>query len=283
MSEKVSRIHLLMPLTIAAIVGVVAAMAAVYLLRPSVSAGVDMGGAAGMSQNIALNAATAVTGDGAAFDALKVERQRLNDWLRVHARDLPDQAVAQRLMNSAQQVLDHHDAVIATHEAAKAAANGVPQLLQGMANIVSGFGATRVEALAKQLETFEQTGGRLSADLSAIADGIGDSATLTQRSNDAVDYLGQVLGELGGEEAGIGWPKVTSAEAEQKLKALTAQYRELAEDARAGLSVADKSAAAHRAAREALAAHQALLPALRPQAGRVGRGVASVVRRVDAG
>jgi twitching motility protein PilJ len=265
MTDKMSRIHLLMPLTIVAIVGVLIAMAAVYFLRPSVSAGVDMGGVAGISQNIALNSAAAVTGDQAAFDALKTERQRLNDWLRVHARDLPDQAASQRLMSSSQQILDSRDAVVAAHEAARSAASGVPQLLQGMGNIVSGFGATRVEGLAKQLEAFELTGRRLSADLGAIADGIGDAGPAAQRASDAVEYLGQVLGELGGEEAGIGWPKITNADAEQKLKTLTAQYRKLADDARAGLSVADKSAAAHRAAREALAAHQALLPALRPQ------------------
>jgi twitching motility protein PilJ len=265
MTDKTSRLHLLTPLTIVAIVGVLASIAAIYFLRPSMSAGVDMGGAAGMSQNIALNAAAAMTGDQAAFDALKTERQRLNDWLRVHARELPDQAASQRLLKSSQEILDNRDAVLAAYAASRSAASGVPQLLQGIGNMVSGFGATRVEDLATQLNSFEQTGRRLSRDLSSIAEGIAEAAPAAQRATDGLEYWGQVLGELRGEEAGIGWPKVAGADAEQRLRALTAQYRKLADDARASLSVADKTAAAHRAAREALAAHRDLLPALRPQ------------------
>jgi twitching motility protein PilJ len=79
-------------------------------------------------------------------------------------------------------------------------------------------------------------------------------------------YLGQVFGELAGEDAGLGFPKVSGADGEQKLKTLTAVYRKLGDEVHATLSNAEKVAASHQASREVITAYKALLPALAPTA-----------------
>ena len=41
---------------------------------------------------------------------------------------------------------------------------------------------------------------------------------IARRLADGIDYMGQVVGGLGGEDSGLGLPKVTGAEAEGALK-----------------------------------------------------------------
>jgi twitching motility protein PilJ len=160
--------------------------------------------------------------------------------------------------------VENRDAVLAAHQAARTAAAAVPRMVQGFGNIVSGFGATRVEAMARLNEQFVHTGQRLERDLAALAEGVGAADANAQRAGDSLDYLGLALGELAGDNAGLGFPKVTAADGQQQLTALTAEYRKLADEVRASLSNAAKVGAAHQASREALNAYKTWLPALAP-------------------
>ena len=263
MVEKTPNIRMLSPLIWAALVGV--ALAAVYLavFRPSLdSAAATAGELPSLAQNVALHSAAAVGGDRAAFDALRVERQRLDSALKQDAAQFAANASAKSLLSTSERVLENRDAVLAAHQSARSAAAAVPRMVQGFGNIVSGFGAERVEAMARLNEQFVQTGQRLERDLVALAEGIGAADVAAKRAGESLDYLGLALGELAGDNAGLGFPKVTASDGQQQLTAMTAEYRKLADEVRAALSNASKVGAAHQSSREALGAHKALLPAL---------------------
>jgi len=291
MAEMSPKIRMLSPLIWAALVGVVLAAAYLAVFRPIV------GGAAAagndlpvLSQNVALSAANALAGDRAAFDALRSERQRLDAVLKQNAQ-LSGNASATSLLAASERVLENRDAVLSAHQAARSAATTVPRMVQAFGNIVSGFGADRVQAMARHNEQFVQTGQRLERDLAALADGVGSADVNAKRAGESLEYLGLVLGELAGDNAGLGFPKVTAAEGQQQLTALTADYRKLADEARALLGNAEKVGAAHQSGRDVLSAHKALLPALAPVAAEPTKapmplipiGVLSVVALALAG
>jgi len=269
MAEKRPNIQLLAPLIWAALAGVVLTVAYLLLLRPLSGADAAVGNdLATQSQNLALNAAAAVGGDQTAYDALNSDRLTMADAVAKNAAQfkghLDGGAAAQKMLSAAKQVLENREAVLTSHDTARNAATVVPQLLQGLGNIVSGFGATRVESMKRNLDRFEQTGERLVRDLQALADGVGDAPKTAQHAGDSLAYLGQVFGELAGEDAGLGFPKVTGTDGEQKLKALTSVYRKLSDQVRGTILAAEKIRAAQQASREVLVAHKALLPALAP-------------------
>jgi len=263
MAEKSPSIRMLAPLIWMAMTGVAAAGAYLLVFRQPLTAN-DAADVPALAQKVALNAATAVGGDPTAFTALQAEHARLVEALGKGAVPLQGNAAANKMLGAAKLVLEHRDASLAAHDTARSAASAVPQLLQGLGNIASGFGAARVESMTRQLERFEQTGQRLIRDLQALADGVGDVAQTSRRAAESTEFLGQVLGELAGEDAGLGLPRVTGADNEQKLKALTGVFRKLADQVRATASTADAIGAAQQASREVLAAHKDLLPALRP-------------------
>ena len=65
--------------------------------------------------------------------------------------------------------------------------------------------------MTRHLERFEMTGLRLQQDIEALAGGVGDAARSRDASRTAIDYMGQVIGGLGGEDSGLGLPKSTGA------------------------------------------------------------------------
>jgi twitching motility protein PilJ len=263
MAEKNPSIRLLSPLIWVALAGVLLTAACLLILRePTSNSTLSSNDLAAITQNLSLNAAAAVAGDQSAYDALGAERQRMQAVLAKDAKQFAGNASVQKVLVAATEVLENRESTLAAHEAARHAATEVPQLLQGLGNIVSGFGAARVESMGKQIERFEQTGDRLKRDLQALADGVGNPTKNAQSASESMAYLGQVFGELAGEDAGLGFPKVSGADGEQKLKMLTVVYRKLGDEVRATLTAADKIAASHQASREVLAAHKALLPAL---------------------
>jgi hypothetical protein len=210
MAEKRPSIRMLSPLIWVALAGVVLTAAALLVFRQPAASQVDGSELAAVSQNLALNAAAAVSGDQTAYDALNSERLRMADAVTKNAAQIGDTAAAKKMLLAVKQVLENREAVAASHESARNAATVVPQLFEDLGNIVSGFGNARLEGMTGNLERFEQTGQRLVHDLQALADGVGDAAKTAQRAGESVDYLGQVVGELAGENAGLGFPKVTA-------------------------------------------------------------------------
>ncbi len=261
-TEKMTGIRLLSPLIWTAIAAVAIAAVALFFLPQAPSGGSGRGEAATVAQDIAINASAAAAGDGAAYDALAGNRKAFSALLAADAAFASKYPAAEKLLDASKIVLEGREATVAAHTAASNAATAVPQLLQGLGNIVSGFGAAKVESLGRHLAQFEQTGERLKRDLQALADGIGDVERTAQRAKDSLDYLGQVAGELKGEDAGIGLPRVTGADGEKKLAAFLALYNTLAAQARETIAAAKKVSAVQKARADVTAAQKALVAAL---------------------
>jgi twitching motility protein PilJ len=261
-TEKSPAIRMLRPLIWAAIAAVLAAGAAMVFMQAMPAARSDASDAATVANEIVLNASAAAAGDNAAYDALDNSRKKFATMLANDASLGQRGPAAQKLLSAAQVVIDGRAATVAAHAAARNAETTVPQLLQGLGNIASGFGAARVASMTQHLERFEQTGERLKRDLQALADGLGDSERTARRATESLDYLGQVASELGGEDSGLGLPRVTGADAEKKLAAFTALYRNLATLARPAIASAAKVGAVQQARAAAAAAHKSLLATL---------------------
>jgi twitching motility protein PilJ len=104
--------------------------------------------------------------------------------------------------------------------------------------------------MTRHLERFELTGLRVQQDMEALASGVGDATLIARRLADGNDYMGQVLAGLGGEDAGLGLPKVSGADAEAQFKMTRALYAQLSGHVRTAISSADRV----RTARDAGAA-----------------------------
>ena len=218
---------------------------------------------ASISQSVPLQAEMALRGNAAAFDALDAARQNL-EGIAAQISPVPQQVQArEELLKKAGVVLESRRAVLAASDMEAAIRKFVPSLLQTVGTLASGFGAARVEALSRPLERIESTGHRLEQDAAAFAQNIADTKAAGQRLGDGVDYIGQVLGELAGQESGLGLPKVSGPDSEQKLKALTAAYRSVSDKVRASLAVADQISAAHEASSALPAAAETVLQSLR--------------------
>jgi twitching motility protein PilJ len=266
--EKASGIRLLSPLIWAAMVAIVIAAGALVATPALLQSGPDIGDAAVLAQDIAVNAAAAAGGDNAAYDALESSRKKLADLIARDATFAQRYPGADKLLSASKVVLDGREATVAAHAAARNAESVVPQLLLGFGNIVSGFGTAGARNMARHTAEFEQTAERLRRDLAALANGLGDVQRTAQNANDNLEFLGQVAGEFGGEDAGIGLPKVSGAEAEKKLEGFVALYRNLAVHARNTIAAAPQVEAVHKARADALAAQKSLLATLRAGDGK---------------
>src|SRR5712671_319737 len=251
-TEKVTGIRILAPLTWVAIGAVLVAAAAMILGRMLPVSGANVSDTAAVAQEIVLNASAAAAGDNAAYDALDSSRKKFAAALAGDSQFSQRNPSAQKLLTAAQVVLDGREATVSAHAAARNAATVVPQLLQSFGNIASGFGAARVATMTQHLERFEQTGERLKRNLEALADGVGEAERTAKSASENLEYIGQVAGELGGEDSGLGLPRVTGADGEKKLAAFTALYRNLATHARATISSAAKVGAVQQARAEAV-------------------------------
>jgi twitching motility protein PilJ len=276
-TEKMTGIRLLSPLIWTAIAAVVVAAVALVFTGELSGGRSDRGDAAAIAQDIAINAGAAAAGDSAAYDALDISRKKFSNLLANDSTFAQRYPAAEKLLNASKVVLDGREATVAAHAAARNAATVVPQLLQGLGNIVSGFGAAKVESLGRHLAQFEQTGERLKRDLQALADGIGDVERTAQRANDSLDYLGQVAGELGGEDSGIGLPRVTGADGEKKLASFVALYRNLAVHARDTIAAAAKVGAVQKARADVAAAQKTLVISLQSGADAPSRAPLPII------
>jgi twitching motility protein PilJ len=203
-----------------------------------------------LSQKMPLQAASAVGGNAASFDALSESRARFSTLAQSLGADVHGFEGSTELLKQSQAVLGGREPIEATNKAAAEVRNLVPQLLQSLGNIASAAGTANIDGMARHLERFELTGQRIQQDMDALASGLGDATRLARRLADGNDYMGQVIGGLGGEDAGLGLPRVSGADAEAQFKVTNAFYSQLSERVRVAISSADRV----RAAREASAA-----------------------------
>jgi twitching motility protein PilJ len=199
-----------------------------------------------LSQKIPVQGADALAGKSEAFEALAQSLARYQS-LAEAAPAVDGFAPSQDLLSRSETVLSAKDPVLAVSKAAAEVRMLVPQLLQGLGNVASALGTSGVEGMARHLERFELMGLRLQQDMEALASGIGDAPAIARRLADGIDYMGQVIGELGGEDSGLGLPKVTGADLEGRFKETSALYAKLSEQVRTAITSADRV----RAAREA--------------------------------
>ncbi len=200
-----------------------------------------------LSQKMPLQGVTALAGDSAAFDALSQSRARFSTLAESLGTDVQSFKASTELLKHSQAVLGGREPIEAVNKAATQVRAMVPQLLQSLGNIASALGSPNIDGMARHLERFELTGQRIQQDMDALAGGIGDSTRIARRLADSNDYMGQVIGGLGGQDAGLGLPRVSGAEAEAQFKVTNALYGQLSEQLRVAISSADRV----RVAREA--------------------------------
>lgn len=200
-----------------------------------------------LSQKMPTQAMGALGGNTAAFDALAQSRSRFAALAESLGSDVRSFAGSAELLRSSQAVLGGREPVEAVQKAATEVRTMVPQLLQGLGNLASALGGSTVEGMARHLERFELTGLRMQQDMEALASGLGDPSRIARRLADGNDYMGQVLGGLSGQDAGLGLPKVPGGEAEAQLKVTNALYAQLSERVRTAISSADRVGAAREA------------------------------------
>jgi twitching motility protein PilJ len=206
-----------------------------------------------LSQKIPSQASAALSGNGSGFAALAQSRTRFATIATSLGADVQNFESSTDLLKHSQAILSSRETVEGVQKAASSTRALVPQLLQSLGNVagaLTGLQATDKGVIDRHLGRFELTGLRLQQDMEALAGNVGDATTIARRLADANEYIGQVVGGLGGEDSGLGLPKATGAQAEGHYKQLSALYAQLSEQVRTAIGSGDRL----RSAREAGAA-----------------------------
>jgi twitching motility protein PilJ len=190
-----------------------------------------------LSQAMPLQASSALAGDAKAFDELAESHSRFEALAPELAPGVQDTAAV--FLQQASTVVGAKDASVRTAAAAREVSALMPRLLEGLGNVVGSLGTNVVAKLTPQLERFEVTGLRIDQDLTALASGVGDAAMLSLRLSDGLEYQGQVLGELRGIDSGLGLPRVTTPEGQQRLAAANELFSQLSAQVRAAIAAAE--------------------------------------------
>jgi twitching motility protein PilJ len=237
----------LMAISLLCLAGALGVLAFDHFAGRNSSEGAQLAELLVLSQKIPVQSADALSGKSEAFAALAqslARYQTLSDAVPAVGRFAP----STDLLSRGETVIGAREPVLAVSKAAAEVRTLVPQLLQGLGNVASALGTTGVEGMARHLERFELMGLRLQQDMEALASGIGDAQAIARRLADGIDYMGQVVGELGGEDSGLGLPKVTGAELESRYKATSALYARLSEQVRTAITSAENVRTAREAA-----------------------------------
>jgi twitching motility protein PilJ len=107
----------------------------------------------------------------------------------------------------------------------------------------------KLDGMSRYLERFELTVQRIQQDLNGLATGVSDAAPAAQRLADGLEFLGQVMRGLSGEESGLPLSKISGQEAENRLKTVVQRNQLFAAAVRKAVSAAEPLAKAQAAAR----------------------------------
>jgi twitching motility protein PilJ len=199
---------------------------------------------------IAFDAQGAADGDETALASLQKELERLRKTSREHE----ETAWAQdpkfsRVVNNATVVLQARTALADAASAAREARELVPKLLAEIGTLASNLNGASLEAAVRPLERFEVRAQRLQLDVNALATGAANPSQAAQRLAESSDYLGQVIKGFQGTDTGLGLPKATGADAQQRLKVVDGLYNDLGAVVRRAVNAAPALPAAQGAAR----------------------------------
>ena len=193
-----------------------------------------------LSYKIPAEATNALSGNEAAFDALERDRLRYSTLAESLGQQVQGLSASQELLKQTQTILLVREPTLTLTRSASEVRELLPQLLSAMSNVLGAVGPGGVESMTRALERFEASGFRVQQDLQALASGVDDPTAIIRRAGDSVDFMGQVIGGLAGEDSGLGLQRVSGAEAEAKLKTASELYGRLSTSVRSALSSADR-------------------------------------------
>jgi twitching motility protein PilJ len=124
-----------------------------------------------------------------------------------------------------------------------------PKLLSELGDLASAVGVQKLEGMSRYLERFELMVQRIQQDLNGLASGVSDAAPAAQRLADSLEFLNQVMRGLSGEESGLALPRVSGADAEQRLKTVVARNLQYGNSVRKAIGAAERLSKAQAAAR----------------------------------
>jgi twitching motility protein PilJ len=201
-----------------------------------------------LSQKIPAQSNAALNGDAPALERLRQSRARYSELAQSLGGDVQSFDGSTEMLKQSQVILSSSEAIEGVHKAATEVRALVPQLMQSLGNVASALGSPGIDGMTRHLERFELTGLRLQQDMEALAGGVGDATVIARRLADGNDYMGQVVGGLSGEDAGLGLPRLTAADALTRFKSTSALYAQLSEKVRTAISSADRLKLARQAA-----------------------------------
>jgi twitching motility protein PilJ len=200
--------------------------------------------------NVALDGPGAAAGDAEALANLEKELKRLREVSREHDETTwaQDPKFA-RVINNASVVLGASKQLGDAASAAREARELVAKLLAEIGTLASNLNGASLEAAVRPLERFEVRAQRLQLDVNALATGTANPSQAAQRLAESSDYLGQVIKGFKGTDTGLGLPKVTGADAQQRLKVVEDLYGNLDNVVRRAVNAAPQLPAAQVAAK----------------------------------
>jgi twitching motility protein PilJ len=206
-------------------------------------------------QRMPFEAQNALRGESSAFDSLAKSAARLKS-LRgalpnggVGTGAGTDAATWNKLTDAVTTIGLARAAVEAIQVANQEARDSAPKLLSELGDLASAVGAQKLDGMSRYLERFELMVQRIQQDLNGLASGVSDAAPAAQRLADSLEFLGQVMRGLSGEESGLALTKVTGADAEQRLKTLVGRNQQYANSVRKAVGAAEALSKAQAAAR----------------------------------
>jgi twitching motility protein PilJ len=231
-------------------------------------------------QRMPYEAQNALRGEASAFDSLARSAARLKT-LRAAMPDRgagtgvggPGAATWNKLTDGVTAVGEARAAVEAIQLANQEARDSAPKLLSELGDLASAVGAQKLDGMSRYLDRFELMVQRIQQDLNGLASGVSDAAPAAQRLADSLEFLGQVMRGLSGEESGLALSKITGADAEQRLKTLVARNQQYGNSVRKAIGAAEALSKAQTAARtlpavaSALAGELSDTPAARADSG----------------
>ncbi len=253
--ESSPKSHLAPALAACALLCLAAAGVIAWFSRPGAPVADPAGQLALLAQRMPLEADNALRGDSAAFDALHRSVASL-DALRGAVGDakLAGDADWSRLADAAATIARTRPAVEAVQGANRETRELAPKLLSELGDVASAVGVKNLDGMSRYLERFEITVQRIQQELAGLAGGTSDPGPAAQRLADGLEFLGQVMRGLSGEESGLALSRVTGADATERLKVAVQGNQQFAQSVRRAIAAADALGKGQAAARTLRAA-----------------------------
>ena len=213
-------------------------------------------------QRMPYEAQNALRGESSAFDALAKSAGRL----KALRGAMPDRGAADanwnKLSDGVRTVGEARTAVETVQLSNREARELAPKLLSELGDLASAVGAQKLDGMSRYLERFELMVQRIQQELNGLASGVSDAAPAAQRLADSLEFLNQVMRGLSGEESGLALPRVSGADAEQRLKTVVARNQQYGDSVRKAIGAAEALSKAQAAARTLPAVASGLATAL---------------------